>query len=1342
VSDSLGSIPIPPAPVIGAFPLTGDYGSGVDFETQVATHVFDAPGLMTEQRYLVGSGVRRFRFHRDHLACNDYNALKSHWQQAFGQYAQFSAAIRTPGGVESVTARYENPNLQFDHLQALLASNAGLTLLEVPSVTPPYTVAARVERFPDSALTAALEAQVQQFIPLVMIYPRGVEDILWLSNQRCSITAQWDGPSNPARPQVFLPRLTQWNGIGQTVNEASDSAEFTFGNADDVFTQYGNSVNLFRAEILFSLFHVNTGYLIDLWSGYARPWTLTSDGAFVLPASDGLFELTLGYPWRMVSRTCWKVYKGPHCPSTSSHTDCPKDFTSCVQRGVPKSFGGVEAQPIMFYPKDIATGVIGYGRSLLSSVSITNDTAYQRPVQEVYTDKAMKVTCDVAAGREENDGEFYAALGIVSEGPIGGYSKNLIQHKLDNQPPHDPLNGGGWRGILGSDPAATMDFFAIDQKPFDIPPFGASYAAGLAFAEIRRTDEIGLQLVTVVDRTMTVTVEKGIGGWIWTAPGARIWKPALSNPVWVAVNVYLRAIGLRIDEARAALIPASIMEQFVHIPAAIAAAGYCDEEVDSMIVPGVEEKRFTFRGVLKERKPLKDWLTEILNCCCGYYTFVAGKLWIGVRADSTVKTGNAFTRWNILLKSLQAAPLAPRFNWLVGEFGDEEFDYALNSVTLYDIDHAKWLGDAVGMPQYLQSNMNFVGVPTKSQCARIITTRLREELGGANMDEYKKARNLRFRTTLLALRTMVGDVISLDHERLPDARGEGRVQSWALNPDFSIDITAACTTDSMYNPAFGPSPADVPAITGPPETLQPAAGLAWMPNLVAPFAGDPLYPDWRERTFDLWQDYSVTREGIWSPAIWVAGEEVVNRFAALAQPRITNVSTAAGGHVTGPVTVYVAVTQKNASGQAAMPSNLFALWIPSGLVDQKIVIDMIPATSGAWTGWDLYVGTDRRRLALQEEHTGEAMPLNYAYTGFLAPMTRQLPEAAARRVRISAKHVWHSGIAGVLVTEVPADNQIRCADYVGSTDNWVGRIVSALADLSDGSAPLWNFTVTAFDSATGTFTVSPNCRRRDGGGAIIAADSVEEGDVLVMRSIGVSSDWDWVEDPMWNNSVSRNQFPDTAGLRPDEEKGRLVRILRGTGAGQLRAITANTETRVTVTPPFAVKPDATSIVIIEAHDWDYASVTSELIVPQPGDIFELRVKSDNLANLVALVGGFLVDDKGRISHEEHAVYREIFLYGQPPTVREIGPKPGPPPADGPGPWDVFATDHTVRADTSENDIEVQLMPIAAYAGRGLYLVNDNGPNNLIVHCAPGELLFDGNATVTVEPTQALRVTAG
>ena len=572
--DSLGPVAIPVPPTIAAFPLRPDFGGGVDFNPVIVVHTFDQPGLKTEQRYLMSpSTVRRFRFVKNHLSCDEYDQLKGHWAEAQGAYAQFPYTVYKPDGTtESVMVRYENAAISFDYMVALLVNGPGITFLEVPQTVPSYTVGATVERFPDSTLSAALADQTQEIVPLIKIAPRDGSAPLYLSNQHVQMNP--DGT-------VYLPRLLDWSGITQSIGENSDACSMNFGNADGVWTTYVNQVNLYAATVSFSFFHVQSSYLVNLWQGYLTNWGLDTSGKFQVNVSDGVFLLSLAYPSRKILRTCWKVYKGRWCPSTSDYPDCPKDYDSCVAREVPKSFGGfvVPAQQVRI--KDNSTGVYGFGRSSMTSVTVSDDTIYQRVLQEVWTDEAMQVTCDVAAGRDE--GDYYAALGIVGEGPVSGYNANLVYQTLDGQPPQDPLHGGGWRYAAGAEPANPGDFVGITQAPWNTIPPLSTYSGGTAFVEIRRTDPKGLQLSAVSDHAIIASVTGGIGGWTWTGPGQRVWTPAIANTVWAAVNVYLRAIGLRVDFSNQDAVPAWYMEQFFFLDQAMAMAAICDTRVPSLI---------------------------------------------------------------------------------------------------------------------------------------------------------------------------------------------------------------------------------------------------------------------------------------------------------------------------------------------------------------------------------------------------------------------------------------------------------------------------------------------------------------------------------------------------------------------------------------------------------------------------------------------------------------------------------------------------------------------------------------------------------------------------------------
>ena len=124
-------------------------------------------------------------------------------------------------------------------------------------------------------------------------------------------------------------------------------------------------------------------------------------------------------------------------------------------------YGGIIAEPQGVRIKDNSTGVWGFGRSPLTSVSLVADSIYDQVLPEIYTDTDMPVNCKVAAGRDESD--FYEALGIVGEGPLVAYTpphyedkdgdgnaETFVGHTLDGQAHHGfPANTYGLRTVPG-----------------------------------------------------------------------------------------------------------------------------------------------------------------------------------------------------------------------------------------------------------------------------------------------------------------------------------------------------------------------------------------------------------------------------------------------------------------------------------------------------------------------------------------------------------------------------------------------------------------------------------------------------------------------------------------------------------------------------------------------------------------------------------------------------------------------------------------------------------------------------------------------------------------------------
>jgi hypothetical protein len=170
-----------------------------------------------------------------------------------------------------------------------------------------------------------------------------------------------------------------------------------------------------------------------------------------------------------------------------------------------------------------------------------------------------------------------------------------------------------------------------------------------------------------------------------------------------------------------------------------------------------------------------------------------------------------------------------------------------------------------------------------------------------------------------------------------------------------------------------------------------------------------------------------------------------------------------------------------------------------------------------------------------------------------------------------------------------------------------------------------------------------------------------------------------------------------------------------------------------------VIPDATSLYIVEAPDWLDPSQTSPLPASASGVSVQLHAEVPNLSEVVVLVGGFLVDTDGHQTDDGFACYRMIYVFGQPPTVRTIGPAAADP-ATGLA-WAVQITDQVVRVDSSLNDIPLTLPPLGVYQGRGLLVYNE-GPNHALIDTTAPDTYPDGATEFVISGAGTARITAG
>lgn len=826
MADVLAGINVPDLTPSGVFPLAPEFGWSVTREPVVVVHRFEnkAANRKIEQRFVKGDGMRRFVVQKSVLTKAESDALYLFWSERKGPYQPFQYThTDAAGGTETVYVRFADAPFEFDWVAAAVVST-GLELVEVPWdaqannwATPDYTVASTDTRFPGGALATALTSQLHRLVPLLVITPRDTSKIMRLSDRRCTVAGD-----------LFQARLVDWGPLELSKNGEVDQASFTLGNADDVLSKVAEAVNLRDARIEFSLFHQGTGVKLDLWAGYLEEFDETERSAVRLRAVDGIAQMTQPYPPFPMVRSCWKKFGSSQCGWTSgldtthfpsaSGASCDKSYdgpNGCLAHQNKLRYGGVLIHPQGAQIKDNSTGFLGMNRSKVTATSVINDGIYGAVPAEVFTDDEMPVDSIVAAGRDESD--FYNALGIIGRGPLTSFAA-AGKHLLDGQPCHGAAKGttDGFRIAYGADPAGATDFFSLDvvgnqtggdwRKVYSgNSTYDDNFAAGLAFATIRRSDAKGIQPSSIAEHKMQVFVTGGLGGWTWTAPGARSLTAPLTNPVWVFLNTYLRGRGL--FEATAAE-----QEATFDVAAAVAAAAVCDSQVASLI-DGSLETQFKFRGTIggpTGQKPLKQWLEEIQANYLGYFRWDFGRLAVGVRSNSSVTA--AYTEGNILARSLRRSMRREAFNRLIVNFADRDYEYQGNAVVYTDEDSAA--ANASGsVLEFRQGTLNLVGTSTKSQAMRIAIANAREELGGINETEQRKARRYTMATTILGLDTAPGDVISFTGPEVPDGYAEGRVNRMRVNPDFSVEIEWASTTDGMYDMVNGPKPVDIaPAV--------------------------------------------------------------------------------------------------------------------------------------------------------------------------------------------------------------------------------------------------------------------------------------------------------------------------------------------------------------------------------------------------------------------------------------------------------------------------------------------------------------------------------------------------
>ena len=115
-------------------------------------HQFGSGNAKIEQRFLLGTGAKRFTVRRAWLRDPDRIALRNFWESKYGPYGAFTYNAPNDDGIGTTayTCRFANEPLSWEMVADCICS-VGVTLIEIPAAPPIYSLNSTVTRFPPQA---------------------------------------------------------------------------------------------------------------------------------------------------------------------------------------------------------------------------------------------------------------------------------------------------------------------------------------------------------------------------------------------------------------------------------------------------------------------------------------------------------------------------------------------------------------------------------------------------------------------------------------------------------------------------------------------------------------------------------------------------------------------------------------------------------------------------------------------------------------------------------------------------------------------------------------------------------------------------------------------------------------------------------------------------------------------------------------------------------------------------------------------------------------------------------------------------------------------------------------
>jgi hypothetical protein len=567
------------------------------------------------------------------------------------------------------------------------------------------------------------------------------------------------------------------------------------------------------------------------------------------------------------------------------------------------------------------------------------------------------------------------------------------------------------------------------------------------------------------------------------------------------------------------------------------------------------------------------------------------------------------------------------------DFTNSERDYASDAARLTDAPAVK------AAVRRIDANFDAGGINTLDQAKRIGRRQLSEVNRANSRGDAGGSDYYTFLHTMGTVRLRPGHICRLSDSQSGLSNVPIRVLQLRPARNWeTAEIYAQRHVDAFYLDSFGQD-SDPLAAPNPRNRLERPA-YPWCPRKVQPIAGDSLTAS-SEWTFNLAEDRETAADGTSIAKLIITGALPVNQFAAgIGSPIVARQGTVTGGGSVagGGWVYYAAACAVDADGLLSAPSSLCQTVIAAAGSTHAIAMTVADWPAGT-VGWVAYIGNSPGRLT--RHSAGAGTPASIVF-GSYPEWDRGLPDVEFDRIRFRVKRIAHSGVWGAQVTGVGAGTLIVAgAGWVAN--QWVNRDVTLLAHVNGvGDLQVYSARVTA--STADTLTVAPS-----------PAGVVAVGDVVVMRATATGVGAGWVEDGLWINSLA------PAGLAVNADQGKLLRIIAGTGRGDVYRIASNTSNRITIEGDWLPDrvPDATTRHIVEDAEWVVRQDSDAIVNSRPDAELSFNVEATNYSRSALLVQAVTLDGGGLESVEALSPTREIYLWGGAGEIAGGGATPLP-----------------------------------------------------------------------------------